>query len=182
MNPDVLSANWQSGDPGAFAALVKQWQQRVARFLVRLVGHGEVVQDLCQEVFLRVYQARMRYREQGTFSTWLFQIALNVARDHGRRPRRPHLTASYEQEDDTPAALALCEQRELVRALDEAVAGLPPPLREVLVLRHYENMRFEDMSRLLAIPASTLKSRFGVALERLRLHLKERGYSHEETH
>jgi len=180
MEQEQTSAGWQSGDAAAFGRLVDQWQQRVARFLARQVGNGDVT-DLCQEVFLRVYLARSRYREQGTFSTWLFQIALNVARDKGRK-RMPVTFADPRPEAEMPQTEAPCEQEEMIRTLDEAVAGLPAPLREVLVLRHYEDMKFEDISRLLKVPASTLKSRFAVALERLRLHLKQRGYSHEETH
>jgi len=176
-----LNAQWWDGDPAAFGRLVSQWQERVAGFLVRLVGDAETTQDLTQEVFLRVYLARRRYQERGALSTWLFQIALNVARDALRRRRPVHLHDS-EQAANVPAADETCEQQELIGILNQAVALLPQPLREVLVLRHYENMTFEDMSRLLDEPASTLKSRFTAALKRLRLHLKERGYTHEEIH
>ena len=62
----------------------------------------------------------------------------------------------------------------------EAIAHLPEPLREVLVLRHYEDMRFEAMARLLDVPASTLKSRFAVALSRLRVRLQQLGWNPEE--
>jgi RNA polymerase sigma-70 factor (ECF subfamily) len=179
MDQDETSAGWQSGDAAAFARLVDRWQRRVARFLARLVNDADSVQDLCQEVFLRVYLNRSRYREQGTFSTWLFQIALNVARDANRK-RMTRTVASPDIEPQAPPTPAECEQEEMIRMLEEGLARLPAPLREVLVLRHYENMKFEDMSRLLKVPASTLKSRFAVALERLRLHLKQRGYTHEE--
>jgi RNA polymerase sigma-70 factor (ECF subfamily) len=181
MDQEATNAGWHTGDPVAFARLVDRWQRRVAQFLVRLIGDADSVQDLCQEVFLRVYLARSRYREQGTFSTWLFQIALNVARDAGRK-RVTRTIAGPDQEPQMPPAEAECEHEELIRTLDEAVADLPAPLREVLVLRHYEGMKFEEIGRLLKVPASTLKSRFAVALERLRLHLKRRGYSHEEIH
>jgi RNA polymerase sigma-70 factor, ECF subfamily len=181
MEQEHTMAGWQTGDPAAFARLVEAWQARVARFLARLVDDPDCVQDLCQEVFLRIYLARSRYREQATFSTWLFQIALNVARDAGRKRVAWRLVNPQEVAENRPADLE-CEQEELIRALDEAVSSLPAPLREVLVLRHYENMTFEDIGRLLGAPATTLKSRFAVALERLRRHLKQRGYSHEEIH
>src|SRR5260370_35456543 len=82
-----LFAGWQSGDPAAFSALVRRWQGAMARFLFHLVGEREVVQDLCQEVFLRAFLAAPRYRERGEFSAWLYRIALNVARDRSRRLR-----------------------------------------------------------------------------------------------
>jgi RNA polymerase sigma-70 factor, ECF subfamily len=181
MDLDEPSAGWQSGDPAAFARLVGRWQARVARFLARLVGDRDAVADLCQDVFLRVYLARSRYRDQDAFSTWLFQIALNVARDALRRQRRLVVPGLFpDPPDEISRPDTVYEQRELVQIVEEALARLPPPLREVLVLRHYEEMSFEEIGRLLQVPASTLKSRFAVALERLRLELKQRGYSHEE--
>jgi RNA polymerase sigma-70 factor (ECF subfamily) len=177
-----LIRHWQDGDPAAFEALVRRWQQPVARFLTRLLGRTDQVQDLCQEVFLRVFLARDRYRESGTFSTWLYRIALNVARDAGRRRR--HQPQSLCGQEPVAAALPAeicCEQQELSEALSQAVAELPPPLREVLVLRHDEGMSFEQMARLLGVPATTLKSRFATALSRLRTRLQQLGWSHEET-
>src|SRR5919201_1673570 len=89
-----LVRRWQQGDAAAFEVLVRRWQQPVARFLARLVGRGGPAPDLCQEGFLRVYLAGPRYREAGTFSTWLYRIALNVARDAGGRRRARSSRAS----------------------------------------------------------------------------------------
>jgi RNA polymerase sigma-70 factor (ECF subfamily) len=177
-----LIRRWQRGDGQAFEALVRRWQTPVARFLARLVGRPDLVPDLCQEVFLRVHLARARYRPEGAFSTWLYRIALNIGRDALRRHRRRPVPLP-EQEPaaaDDPAEVR-CEQEELARAVDDALAELPAPLREVLVLRHYEGMSFEDIGRLLGTAASTLKSRFAAALQRLRVRLEQLGWSHEET-
>ena len=184
-----LMRRWQRGDAAAFAALVERWQQPVARFLVRLVGHPDRAADLCQEVFLRVLRAAPRYRERGQFSTWLFQIALNAARDAGRRLRRApdplpdaeKLPGGLRPPLTEPAADEVCERRELARAVACAVAELPPHLREVLALRHDQGMSFEEMARVLGTPASTLKSRFAAALHRLRDRLHELGWSFEES-
>jgi RNA polymerase sigma-70 factor (ECF subfamily) len=176
-----LIRRWQAGEAAAFEELVRRWQQPVARFLTRLAGRAEQVPDLCQEVFLRVYLARTRYRDRGVFSTWLYQIALNVARDAARRRRpEPQSLANHEPAEVKPAQ-ATCEQHELAQALQRAIGELPAPLREVLVLRHYEEMNFEQIARLLGVPASTLKSRFTVALSRLRRRLQQLGWSYEET-
>jgi RNA polymerase sigma-70 factor (ECF subfamily) len=80
---------------------------------------------------------------------------------------------------DVPAQ-TLCERQETAAAVERALAELPPALREVLVLRHYEGMNFEQMARLLGRPASTLKSRFAVALNRLRIRLEQQGWNHQE--
>jgi RNA polymerase sigma-70 factor (ECF subfamily) len=176
-----LIATWQRGDTAAFAVLVRRWQGPMARFLTHLVGNSEVVLDLCQEVFLRLYHAGGRYRETGAFSTWLYRIALNVARDAGRRRRRePEPLANGELASHTPSPHVVCAQRETTRLVARAVAELPEPLRLVLVLRHYEEMSFEDMARLTGVPASTLKSRFAVALARLRERLHALGFDNED--
>ena len=187
-HPDAeLMRRWQRGDAAAFAALVERWQQPVARFLARLVGPTDRVADLCQEVFLRVLRAGPRYRVDGRFSTWLFQIALNVARDAGRRRRHAPVPLPDENSGRSRPRLAgapadeLCARRELAQAVACAVAELPPPLREVLALRHDQDMSFEEMARVLGTPASTLKSRFAAALHRLRDRLYELGWSFEEA-
>lgn len=164
--------NWQDGG-AAFERLVRRWQQPVARFLFHLVGREDLVADLCQEVFLRVYEQRGRYRETGAFPAWLYRIALNVARDAGRRRRKEPLDlAVVEPVTAEPSPEAACEQAERGRIVAQAVAELPEALRLVVVLRHYEDMSFEQIARLLGEPASTIKSRFTVALQRLRQRLR----------
>jgi RNA polymerase sigma-70 factor (ECF subfamily) len=168
-----LLQRWQGGDPAAFSVLVRRWQQPIARFLFHLVGQKELVQDLCQEVFLRVFLAAPRYRETGQFSSWLYRIALNVVRDCSRgRGREPKLYQDAEPLADSPGPDICCEQQELARLVSQAVTELPEPLRLVLVLRHYEGISFEQMARMLGTPASTLKSRFAAALLRLRQRLQ----------
>ena len=182
LNDAELIRRWQNGDLAAFEALVRRWQQPVARILSRLVGRTETVQDLCQEVFLRVYQAGPRYQEAGAFSTWLYRIALNVARDAARRRRGKEPLPLGPEEPPGPAETAedICARRELGRLVGQALGELPEPLRVAVVLRHYEKMTFEDMARLLNKPASTLKSRFAAALTRLRTRLRQLGWTEEE--
>jgi RNA polymerase sigma-70 factor (ECF subfamily) len=165
--------DWRTGEASAFEALVRRWQQPVARLLYHLVGREEVVADLCQEVFLRVYEHRGRYRETGAFSAWLYRIALNVARDALRRHRKEPLgLGDVDTAAGGPSPEDACEQAERGWLVARSIAELPEPLRLVLVLRHYDEMSFEDIARLLGEPASTIKSRFRAALERLRRHLR----------
>src|SRR5438105_11412291 len=104
---------WQQDDPRAFEALVARWQEPVARVLARLTGRSEAVPDLCQEVFLRIYHARPRYRENGAFSAWLYRIALNVARDAARRQRtHVHPLDDYEPADQAAPADQQVQERE----------------------------------------------------------------------
>jgi RNA polymerase sigma-70 factor (ECF subfamily) len=180
-NDAELIERWRRGDPTAFEALVRRWQQPMARFLFRLVGRAGPIPDLCQEVFLRAYRAGPRYRETGAFSAWLYRIALNAVRDAARRGRRaPQPLDGPNVVDGAAPADAACASRETARLVAEAVAGLPEPLRLVLVLHHYERLNFAEIGRLTGTPASTLKSRFAAALQHLRRRLQELGLGPEE--
>lgn len=176
-----LVARWRQGEPAAFEALLRRWERPIARFLARLLPQPDQAADVCQEVFLRVYLAGPHYREQGAFSSWLYRIALNAARDAARRHRQPPVALLEEPAGAGRTPAGACEQRELSQTVARALADLPETLREVLVLRHYEDMNFEDMARVLGTPASTLKSRFAVALSRLRASLHQLGWSLEES-
>jgi RNA polymerase sigma-70 factor (ECF subfamily) len=182
-----LMERWQRGNALAFEALVRRWQQPVACLLGRLAG-AALAPDLCQEVFLHVFNAGPRYRETGAFRTWLYRIVINVARDAGRRRHRqalrlPRAPAGLEREvagnGAGPAEVAC--RKEAAQVVGQALSELPEALREVLVLRHYEGLNFEQMARLTGTPASTLKSRFRAALERLRDRLQPLGWGPEET-
>jgi RNA polymerase sigma-70 factor (ECF subfamily) len=163
----VLMERWRLGDSRAFEALVRRWEGPVARFLARYLGDHDGAADATQEVFLRIYRSGPSYQPRSAFSTWLFQIALNLARDAARRRRVPgSLPGSIVGDDADPSAPVAA--REAAAAVDRALAQLPEPLRLVLVLRHYQGMSFAEISRLCDVPASTLKSRFAAALHQLR--------------
>lgn len=175
-----LMRRTQRGDPAAFAQLVRRWQPKMGRFLARLAGPAADASDLCQELFLKLYLARDRYREAGTFSAWLYRLALNLARDAQRRGRRwPRL---LEAADEGPSQWPTDEpqRQEEQEQLAAALADLPEPQREVVVLRLFEEMNFEAMARLLGTPATTLKSRFAAALVRLKERLSAQGWAEPE--
>ena len=172
---------WREGNAAAFEALVVRWQQPIARFLYRYAGSDEGVSDLCQEVFLRLYRHGPRYRETGVFSSWLYRVAINVARDAGRRSRRPTLSlVNQDIVDRAAGAERLCQQQELADGIAEALNLLPEAIRIVLVLRHYEHLSFEEIARLTNAPSSTVKSRFSAGLGKLREHLHKFGWESEE--
>lgn len=158
---------WADGDRSAFEEIVRAWERPVGRFLVRLTRDSDLAGDLTQEVFLRVYLKGSKYTHGGTFKTWLYQIALNLARDAARKqarsPQLPLLPTAHPAIDSEPA-FDLQQQADVVNA---ALAELSDPLREVIILRHYEDLSFESMGRMLGVPATTLKSRFTVAMKKL---------------
>jgi RNA polymerase sigma-70 factor (ECF subfamily) len=178
---DELIDRWRRGDARAFEALIERWQAGVARFLAYYASETGAVEDLCQEVFLRVHLGRGRYRPEGAFSTWLYRIALNVARDAvRRRERRQRMEARQTSGSNGEAADVGCERREARELVSAALGMLPEKLRVVVLLRHYEKMSFAEMSRVLHIPANTLKSRFAAALNQLRINLQQLGWTAED--
>jgi RNA polymerase sigma-70 factor, ECF subfamily len=171
---------WAAGDRAAFEEIVHAWQYPVGRFLIRLTGDCEEASDLTQEVFLRVYLRGAQYREAGTFRTWLYQIALNVARDTARRKtRRPVIP--LKESHDSPQSIESHDGVERAAIVAAALAELPVAQREVVVLRHYEELSFEAMAKLLGTPSTTLKSRFAVAMAKLELALTARGLKPENA-
>ncbi|MBL8829415.1 MAG: sigma-70 family RNA polymerase sigma factor [Planctomycetaceae bacterium] len=159
------------GSTPAFDELVRRWQGPLARIVSRLAG-GDAQEDLCQEVFVKVYLARKRYRCDAPFSTWLYRIAVNVARDRWRRQRGwlsfvdRLVTWSPEPSPDVRAAEA-----ESHTAVRQAIDKLPLKQREALVLKHFGELTFPEVAQALNIPLSTAKSRVEAGLIELRREL-----------
>ncbi len=156
---EALVARLAEGDEAALRELLRRWQRPLADFLHRHTG-GRDVDDLYQEVWMRVVGAAPRFDVSRRFSTWLFQIAVNRCRDwHRRRPPEP--VADAEQSAvhlDAPDA-----------ALDAAalLGRLSESQREVVVLRYFHDLSEDEMARILEIPRGTVKSRLHNALARL---------------
>ena len=150
----------------------------MARFFARLTGNAHEASDLTQELFLRVYLNGASYRDAGTFHTWLYRIALNLARDAARRKvRKP--VVPWPEAHDPSGGMGADDGTERAALVAAALAELPEAQREVVVLKHYEAMGFEAMARLLSTPSTTLKSRFAVAMTKLESALTTRGLKPE---
>jgi RNA polymerase sigma-70 factor (ECF subfamily) len=174
------------GDAAAFEILVRRWEQPVSRMLARFVGgrtggSSSDVEDLTQEVFLRVLAASGRYQNSGAFSTWLFRIALNISRDAARRRNRRQDTLRkrpIEQIAVTPSETA--SQKEIDEHVSDILNRLPDKLCEPLVLKHEGELTFAEVADVLNVPVGTVKSRVTTALLKLRAELKGRGIDETE--
>lgn len=176
-----LIERWRRGDPAAFESLVRTWEGPIGRFLFRMTRSVETTRDLTQELFAKVYTARNSYRDRGHFSTWIYRVALNLWCDEARRNKRQ--SEPYPETELPGGELpgdGWAVRNETVERVTAALNELSPPLKEVLVLRHYEDFSFEEMARLLETPASTLKSRFAVAIRQMADRLASRGLRPEE--
>ena len=156
--------------PVAFAEIYERHHAALYGYLRKLVGTSDGAHDLTQETFLLAFKSRGSYRGKGAFQAWLYRIATNLARGRFRAAAREPGTAagdvnSEPADDDGPVASA--EAAETRRAVEAALRRLPMDQREVVLLRHFQGLRFRDIARTLDISESTAKSRLRYALEKL---------------
>jgi RNA polymerase sigma-70 factor (ECF subfamily) len=167
------------GDRDAFASLLARYQNRLYRYLLRLVYEPATAEDLFQQTWLKVLEGIHRFDPKRNFEAWLFTVARNVAIDYLRRVRPQSLD---EPSDDgisplerfaarEPGALEEVIGSEQASVVQRALEAQPPMYREILTLRFEEEMKLEEIAEVLGIPLSTVKSRLGRALERLRTAL-----------
>src|SRR5256886_1743254 len=145
-------------DEAAFAQIVRRWEGPIQRLCVRMTGDAHRGEDLAQETFARVFARRKDYQPSGRFSSWLWRIALNLCYDELRRRQRREETSldgmcgeamaaleAFVAPEPTPdKSLVEQERSELVR---KALMQLSETYRTVLVLRHYENLKFREIGR-----------------------------------
>lgn len=171
------------GDQEAFAGLVARWQKPIHALCTRMTGDPTAAEDITQTAFTRVFSNRERWEATGKFSTYLWRVAINLCHDEARRPwRRGECSldvlldqeacevASLPQSDPPPDAQA--ETRERGDMVRDALLKLDPRYREVIVLKHYEGLKFHEIAGVLGIPEGTVKSRMAEGLARLNKLLK----------
>jgi RNA polymerase sigma-70 factor (ECF subfamily) len=178
---DELIRGLQAGRPEAFERLVREYGDRVYRFVKRLAGERPA-EDLTQEVFLRVHRSIESYRPEGRFESWLFTIANNLCIDHARR-RKPEASLTDLDADLSPERFAApsrepleaIEEEERRKALLKAVERLPFEQRQVFLLREEGGMSFREIAELTGCPLNTALGRMHYAMEALRKSLKAYG-------
>jgi RNA polymerase sigma-70 factor (ECF subfamily) len=162
------------GDTTGLAGLMGRHQDRLFRYLLRLVGDETVAEDVFQQTWLQVTERIARYDGARPFGPWLFAVARNLALDHLRR-RRPESLEDVDEPraprggDADPLAQAVLRQQG--ERLAAAVAGLAPLDREVLSLRFEEDLNLPQLAETLQVPVPTAKARLYRALGRLRERL-----------
>ena len=163
----------KSGDVRAFATLVDMYYARCLRFALHMLYNRLDAEEAVQDTFVRVYRALPKYREDASFEAWLFRILANRCRSAGSRVRRHDDFMKYGDVPDRPsgvyhdATLAWREEIEL------ALAALPIEQREAFLLRHVEDLSYDEMSRATGVGVSALKMRVKRACDALRNALNE---------
>jgi RNA polymerase sigma-70 factor (ECF subfamily) len=171
------------GDEGAFGLLVRRYQRRLTAFLSQLVGDIELARELSQEAFVRAWSALERFNPQYRFSTWLFRIAHNLGIDQLRR-RRLQTTPLYRTDSEGGEVevvvpdldkdpLGHLENRALASELREVIEGLRPEYRELVLLRHFGGLSYQEIADFTEMPLGTVKNKLFRAHSVLRKALTD---------
>jgi RNA polymerase sigma-70 factor, ECF subfamily len=170
----------QQGDQDAFALLVQRHQRRVFNLVLRMLQDYEDASEVTQEAFLAAWQGLPSFRGEARFATWLYRIAYHCClRQLERRKRERNLQATIQaeqilegmyKEEQVEDILELRDRQAVVR---EQLEQMPARYRSVLILRHLQEMTYEEMAAVLSMPIGTIKTH----LFRARHLLKERLYN-----
>src|SRR5258707_1776875 len=171
-----------AGEESAFDVLVGWWDKKIRGAIYRFIGSEDDARDVCQEAFLKAYKSLGSFKQEARFSSWLYQIALNLCRDRLRRRRGRTMVSLDELEEGGaamtmpgPTALDLLQQRDVSRLVASAIASLADEQREVIILKEYEGLTFLEISQVLDTPISTVKTRLYRGLDQLRSRLARQG-------
>ena len=183
LDPDVaLMLSVRDGSPEAFAQLMELHQDRLLGVLVNWSGNRQEAEDLAQEVFLRVYQTRQRYRAKARFNTWLYTIASNLLRNHRRNNRLRHAASLPASESGpfgavrslsqgAPVEMApadRAQREEVAETVRRAVAGLQERQRLAVLLNKFEDRSYLQIAEVMGMTEKGVKSLLARARSNLR--------------
>lgn len=173
---------------GSYECLVKQYQDRLYSFALRLTGNNEDAEEVAQDTFVRAYRALKRYPPERIqtmrLKAWLYRVALNVARNRWRKKSHSFVSlhsvdpggngrSAWETEDDSKRPDSRLERKRERADLASLVAQLPDRYRTAIILRYVEGLRVEEVAEILKQPLGTTKSNLHRAINALRAAVSE---------
>ena len=185
----TLVASARAGDQDAFGALVRLHQRQVYNLALRMLRDTEDAVEATQEVFLAAWQGLRGFREDARFATWLYRIAYNhclklADRRHRESTARAELAATSAREQSPAATLSARHALDAERAMRETVRAeidsLPAKYRLVLVLRHMQELSYEEMADVMRVPIGTVKTQLFRARAMLKERLEQLGHARDE--
>ncbi len=165
----ALVARILEGDRDRFTELVRRYEKRLINYVYRITHRYEEAHDLVQDIFVKVYLALDRYDPKYQFSTWLFRIAQNAAIDALRKKSVPEVPLARPTEDEPQkerdfadtgvSPYRALKNKQLGEAIDKAVKNLPPDYRELIQLRHFAELSYEEIASMKKLPLGTVKNK-----------------------
>jgi len=181
----VLVKRVQRGDKTAFDLLVRKYQHKVVKLVLRYVRNPAEAEDIAQEAFIKAYRALPQFRGDSAFYTWMYRIAINTAKNSlASRDRSPiaydldlndpeesHSVQTKLQDPDTPEGMALTEEIRMI--VNSAIEALPEELKTAIVLRELDGLSYEEIAAAMECPVGTVRSRIFRAREAIDKRLRE---------
>jgi RNA polymerase sigma-70 factor (ECF subfamily) len=176
----ILLERSKAGDIAAFEMLVEAYQKKIFNLAFRMIGNYDDAGDLAQEALIRVYKSIAGFKEQSSFSTWIYRITTNVCLDEIRKRKNKKVLSLDEEihvedgemqrqiESDDPLPEEVFEREELRQIVGDAIASLPEEQRTVLTLRDLQGLSYEEIADILDCPGGTVKSRINRARQALK--------------
>ena len=172
----------RQGDVSSFDELLRRYRAPLVKYFYRLVRDQALAEDLAQEAFLRVYNARRRYRPDARFTTWLYRIATNLALNAIRDARGRHRHDISNSGDDGETSFEFVDtkasvEQEMIetdrgRMIREAIESLPENQRAAVILHKYQDVDYHQIAKILKVSESAVKSLLFRAYETLRVRLE----------
>ncbi|CAN5864259.1 N/A [soil metagenome] len=170
-----------SDDPNAFGEIVKRWERKIFALCFGMLSREEEAKDAAQETFIAAYRNLKNFRGDAKVSSWLHRIAVNQCLTTMRRAKS-RSESLLDDEDQAAEKVFIApsrqmpsrttEQNERLHFVRQAVQSLPVDLRQIIVMKEFEEMTFQEISDVLDLPLSTVKSRLYTALKQLRMKLE----------
>jgi RNA polymerase sigma-70 factor, ECF subfamily len=171
-----------TGDAEAFGEIVQRWERRIFALAFGMLGREEDARDVTQETFLAAFRNLRAFRGEAKVSSWLHRIAVNQCITRQRRAKVRNESALDVEEDKNAITFSapvryspsrVVEGRERTAAVRRAVSSLPLDLRQVVVMKEFEELTFQEIADALDLPLSTVKSRLYTALKQLEMRLQK---------
>jgi len=181
-----LIVNAIGGREDNFEELVRRYQRPITGYVYRMLNNYDASLDVTQEVFIKVYNSLTRYSSEYKFSTWLYRIAHNAAIDYMRRNSVNQQSIEAENADGTyqlqfespqPNPEQMRERSEWRTEIESVIKCLPTGYRELIVLRHTQDLSYDEIAEVTNLPLGTVKNRLFRAREMMREIFVERGFT-----
>jgi RNA polymerase sigma-70 factor (ECF subfamily) len=150
------------GDTEAFNILVRRWERPIYNFIFRMIGDRDEAMDLCQDCFMKAYRELRTLKDRDRFSSWLYRIAHNTCLSRVRKDSGK----TWVELDPSSGSTHLPMENRL--AVEKALQQLPEDQREVVVLKVFQSLKFEEIATIQNSPVSTVKSRLYMGFDKLR--------------
>lgn len=194
MNDEYLIQEFNAGNISAFNTLVWRWEKPIYNFIFRYIGDNEQAKDVMQHCFIRVFKSLGKLQDQSRFSSWIYQIAMNLCRDELKKKKYQTYSISEVREfddgdkadqkivlaDEEQDTTKLTHHENLAVLLQKALMTIPEEQRVVIIMKQYHGMKFTEIAEVLKTPINTIKSRMYYGLDALHNVLQKWGVDRED--